>query len=57
MATAKTYEAYAVHTNGDRVSYPGLTKSRALWRFHWFARQVRNNPKADIKAYGWRIEA
>lgn len=52
----KTYTAYAVHTNGDRDQFDGLTKSRALWRYHWFARQVLNNPKSTIKAYGWRLE-
>ena len=52
----KTYTAYAVHANGDRDQFDGLTKSRALWRYHWFARQVLNNPKSTIKAYGWRLE-
>ena len=54
---SKTYEAHAVHENGDRDHFTGLTKSRALWRYHWFARQVLNNPKSTIKSYGWRIEA
>lgn len=54
---SKTYEAHAVHENGDRDQFTGLTKSRALWRYHWFARQVLNNPKSTIKSYGWRIEA
>lgn len=51
------YTAWAVYENGDKVEYQGLTKGRALWRYHWFARQLLNNPRSSIKSYGWLVEA
>lgn len=50
----KTYEAYAVYENGDKDQYTGLTKRRALWRYHWFN---RHSAKLGLKIVGWRLEA
>ena len=51
---SKTYTAYAVYENGDRDEYPGLTKSRAVWRYNWFNRL---SSRLGLKSWGWRLEA
>ena len=56
----KTYEAYAVHENGDRTVYEGLSRARALARYGQFTRQVREKRygvSGPIKSWGWRLEA
>jgi hypothetical protein len=56
---SKTYEAYAVHENGDRTVYAGLTRARALARYGQFTREVRDNrygSSGPIKSWGWRLE-
>ena len=57
---SKTYEAYAVHENGDRTIYEGLTKAAALRRYGQFTRQVNKKlygVSGPIKSWGWRLEA
>ena len=49
--TNRTYTAWAQYDNGDRIEYTGLTRSRALWRYHWFNRHPKH-----FKAFGWRVE-
>lgn len=51
---SKTYIAYAVYENGDKDEYTGLTRTRALWRFHWFKRL---SGRLGLKSWGWRLEA
>lgn len=51
---SKTYTAYAVYENGDKDEYTGLTRTRALWRFHWFKRL---SGRLGLKSWGWRLEA
>lgn len=50
----KTYTAWAVNADGDRDEYTGLTRSRALWRYHWFRRMSYS---LRLKQWGWRAEA
>lgn len=48
-----TYTAWAINSDGDKDEYTGLTKGRALWRYHWFARM---SYRLRLKQWGWRRE-
>ena len=48
-----TYTAWAINDDGDRMQYDGLTKGRALWRYHWHERM---SARLRLKEWGWRVE-
>lgn len=50
----KTYTAWAINSDGDKDEYTGLTRSRALWRYHWFR---RHHYGLRLRQWGWRVEA
>jgi hypothetical protein len=47
------YTAWAIDADGNKTEYTGLTKGRALWRYHWFRRL---HYSLRLKQFGWRIE-
>ena len=50
----KTYTAWAINANGDKDTYTGLTKSRAVWRYRWFERMAG---RVGYRSFGWRLDA
>lgn len=48
-----TYRAWCVNTKGDHSYYEGLTKGRAVWRYHWYS---RHSEALKLKEWGWKKE-
>jgi hypothetical protein len=53
MPYLPTYRAFVKHHNSTEIQeWTGLRKTQAMWRYHWLARNYREN----FKEWGWGRE-